>query len=102
MEGLTLMVKGLIIGSRTLVWAVVLLFLMVYVVGVFLTIVVGNSAINNPEYEMARKSSFSTVPKSMFTTFRCLLIVDCSALQGTPLLPMMYDEYGVIFAMGYV
>jgi hypothetical protein len=103
MDELTLMVKGLFVGLRTLLWACVLLFMMVYVISVFLTLSVGNGPSRGTlRFETERHSAFSTVPRSMFTTFKCLLIVECATNDGGSLLNMLFAEYGWLFAGGYV
>jgi len=103
MADLILMVKGLWSGLKTLFWAVCLLFFMIYVIAVFLTIMLGNTPTTaGVEFETERRESFSTVPKSMFTTFRCLLVVDCTTSQGKPLLTMMFTHYGFLVVMTYV
>lgn len=105
LEELTLMVKGLLGGLRTLCWAVVLLFFILYVIGIFLTLMVGadtgGKSTAQQTWDHERDVHFSTLPKSMFTTFRCLLIVDCVSTQGTPLLTEMTSQYGWLVPFGY-
>jgi len=44
---------------------------------------------------------FSTVIRSMFTVFRCL-IGDCNFPDGRPLAPTLMAQYGWIFTIGYI
>merc|ERR1719258_119804 len=45
MRELNIMVRGLLAGFKTLFWAIVLLFTMVYIVSVFLVVTIGESDI---------------------------------------------------------
>eukprot|EP00930_Biecheleria_cincta_P087599 TRINITY_DN76827_c0_g1_i1.p1 TRINITY_DN76827_c0_g1~~TRINITY_DN76827_c0_g1_i1.p1 ORF type:complete len:713 (+),score=134.33 TRINITY_DN76827_c0_g1_i1:132-2270(+) len=79
---LRLMVMGVICGLRVLAWAVVMLMVMLYVVGLALNKLIGDA---EPE--------FSTIFAAMSTIFRCYTD-GCTAYNGTPLqerLRMNYD-----------
>lgn len=91
---LHLMLRGLVHGMRTLVWALALLFFAVFVVGVGATIVLGEEG-DEEEFEL-----FYTVPDSMFTTFRCF-IGDCTTSAGQPLAPLLTATFGLPFQLVY-
>jgi len=97
MKELQLMVKGMLSGFCTLVWAFVLLFFVIYVIAVFLTTTIGrhrNSVVHD-------QGLFSTVPRSMFTAFRCFL-GDCATEEGFPIAKLLLDAHGALFVVGYV
>jgi len=112
---LLLMVKGLFVGLRTLVWAIFLLMGLIYCIGVFLRQTVGaqpkvqctseevpGCSMSHVYMQRHREELFSTVLRSMFTVFRCF-IDGCSAPDGTPLMTYIFDAYGwwtlIIYAM---
>eukprot|EP00930_Biecheleria_cincta_P070803 TRINITY_DN58406_c0_g1_i1.p1 TRINITY_DN58406_c0_g1~~TRINITY_DN58406_c0_g1_i1.p1 ORF type:complete len:715 (+),score=130.84 TRINITY_DN58406_c0_g1_i1:242-2146(+) len=79
---LKLMVMGVISGLRVLAWAVVMLMVMLYVVGLMLNKLIGD-----------QEEEFSTIMAAMSTLFRCFTD-GCTAYNGTPLqerLRMTYD-----------
>jgi hypothetical protein len=83
------MVFGVVSGLRVLMWAILLLFVIVFFIGVILKTLI-------PDEE-----GFTTVPASMFTIFRCFTD-GCSAYDGTPLSERLRQEYGVAFLGPYV
>merc|ERR1712137_717689 len=98
---LTLMVKGLFGGMATLFWAIVLLFVIIFVFGVFMTELVN---MNTSKDELFREDVvplFRSLEQSMATLFRCFT-GDCSSLAGRPLVPTMYRIFGVFFAVGWI
>jgi len=103
---LVLMIKGVFAGLRTLMWAIVLLVIETYVIGVLLRNTIGSEetlpgeALPEERFVMARLL-FSTVPRSMFTIFRCLTD-GCSSTDGTPLMVTLHDAYGHFFIGAYV
>eukprot|EP00930_Biecheleria_cincta_P045297 TRINITY_DN31229_c0_g1_i1.p1 TRINITY_DN31229_c0_g1~~TRINITY_DN31229_c0_g1_i1.p1 ORF type:complete len:801 (-),score=145.85 TRINITY_DN31229_c0_g1_i1:209-2554(-) len=78
---LKLMVMGVVSGIRVLAWAVVMLIMLLYVIGLAMKMMVGD---NEPE--------FSTVIASMCTLFRCFTD-GCSAYNGTPLAERLRFAY---------
>lgn len=79
---LKLMVMGVMSGLRVLAWAVVMLMVMLYVVGLILNRLIGEQEVE-----------FSTISAAMSTLFRCFTD-GCTAYDGTPLqerLRMNYD-----------
>ena len=71
-QELKLMIQGVFTGLRVLFWAVVLLFLCMYLLGIVTTTLFKEFA------------EFSSVPAAMFTWFRCFTD-GCAAYDGTPL-----------------
>jgi len=93
---LQLMIKGLVGGLRTLCLAFALLFVVIYVIGVFATIAIGRGS----EKALIR-ALFGNVPQSMFTTFRCFS-GDCVADDGSPIAALLSNEFGPFFVFSYV
>lgn len=97
---LSLMVLGFLSGLRTITWCVVLLCVFVYVIGVFLTVTVGHDKELDESVIPYSDDLFGTVPRSMFTVFRCLTD-GCSSVDGTPLVVHMMEAYGWHFMLSY-
>uniref|UniRef100_A0A7S4WCJ3 EF-hand domain-containing protein n=1 Tax=Alexandrium monilatum TaxID=311494 RepID=A0A7S4WCJ3_9DINO len=113
---LTLMVYGVIGGLRTLCWAFVFLFVIVFIIGVFMKQVFDLSLRDCSQSEDKDSATcthsetvlwrhhevlFSSVFRSMFTVFRCL-IGDCNSPDGMPLAPHLMSVMGSLFTIGYV
>jgi len=97
MQELQLMMKGLLSGFRTLIWAFVLLLFVIYVFAVFLTTTIGRA----DENIVHKEGIFSSVPIAMFTTFRCF-VGDCITSEGHPIAKLLFDAHGWLFVFGYV
>lgn len=97
---LTLMLKGLLAGLRTLGWAMVLLMTVIYAIAVILTSVVGNSEVVQVTIPNASEY-FSTVPRSMFTAFRCFTS-DCADTNGRSLVALLARALGWMFTLPYI
>merc|ERR1712137_248481 len=97
---LSLMVQGLLGGLSTLFWAIVLYTGFVYTLAVLLTQVI---SLNNIEVLSAEEceSLFGTVPRSMWTVFRCFSD-GCQTDGGDPLPPILEKELGFLFPVLYV
>jgi len=93
---LTLMVKGVVVGLRTLFWAIMLLLFTIYILGVFATVTLGD---NVPP--LLDEDLFRNVPLAMLTVFRCLMS-DCMDRNGRPLVHMYSELFGLPFVLGYV
>lgn len=93
---LSLMVSGLIGGIRTLFWAMVMFFVMVYVLAVLLTQTVGKDT----EDPIPNWASFEKVPISMFTVFNCLT-GDCSGADGISIVVQLANSEHAVFILGY-
>eukprot|EP00929_Paragymnodinium_shiwhaense_P019521 TRINITY_DN13271_c0_g5_i1.p1 TRINITY_DN13271_c0_g5~~TRINITY_DN13271_c0_g5_i1.p1 ORF type:complete len:638 (-),score=169.11 TRINITY_DN13271_c0_g5_i1:78-1991(-) len=81
------MIHGIMGSSTTLCWALVLFFIVIYVVALMHREFYGRQKVANV-YE-----HFHSVPRALFTTFRCGL-GDCSAPNGTPIFEWVHAEYG--------
>lgn len=108
---LTLLINGCFAGFRTLFWAIIALFFLLYFLGVLLTQMIGKE--DKKELEdlcdeakppqcaesvahilQYRQELFGSVLRSSFTTFRCFTD-GCSSIDGTPLMPYFYNAYGL-------
>mmetsp|Transcript_29786 Transcript_29786/g.74901 ORF Transcript_29786/g.74901 Transcript_29786/m.74901 type:complete len:629 (-) Transcript_29786:9-1895(-) len=81
------MIQGMLGGMTTLAWSMVLFFLMVYVLALLFRELLGRKEKENV-YEF-----FDSVPRSMFTTFRCSF-GDCSTAGGVPIFEYVQKDYG--------
>jgi len=88
-QELKLMIQGVFTGLRVLFWAVVLLFLCMYLLGIVTTTLFKEFA------------EFSSVPAAMFTWFRCFTD-GCAAYDGTPLQEKLRHEFGGVFMVVYI
>jgi len=88
------MIQGLIGGMATLGWAVVLFFLVVYVVGLVMREGLGRKPL------MHVSQYFDGVPRSMFTAFRCSF-GDCNSEGGQPIFEHVTKEYGALWSLIY-
>ncbi|CAE7555993.1 CACNA1F [Symbiodinium natans] len=89
-QELKLMIQGVFTGLRVLFWAVVLLIISMYLLGVITKTIFADF-----------HEEFSTVPAAMFTWFRCFTD-GCSAYDGTPLQEKVRKEFGGIFMLAYI
>mmetsp|Transcript_17000 Transcript_17000/g.38150 ORF Transcript_17000/g.38150 Transcript_17000/m.38150 type:complete len:318 (-) Transcript_17000:66-1019(-) len=96
MKELSLMLTGVVAGMRTLLWAIILLFFAVYVLGIFATSTLRDKA--PPELDI---DFFDSVPMAMFTVFRCLM-GDCQDQAGRPLVYLYGEEFGASFVLCYL
>mmetsp|Transcript_73347 Transcript_73347/g.174733 ORF Transcript_73347/g.174733 Transcript_73347/m.174733 type:complete len:403 (+) Transcript_73347:1-1209(+) len=97
MKELSLMLAGVVAGMRTLLWAMILLFSAVYILGILATISLSGK---EPE-KMDGDDMFESVPMSMFTVFRCLM-GDGMDAQGRPIVYLYAESFGAPFVLGYV
>eukprot|EP00927_Polykrikos_kofoidii_P067925 TRINITY_DN6334_c0_g1_i1.p1 TRINITY_DN6334_c0_g1~~TRINITY_DN6334_c0_g1_i1.p1 ORF type:complete len:781 (+),score=106.51 TRINITY_DN6334_c0_g1_i1:83-2425(+) len=113
-----LMIQGMAAGLRTLGWAMSLLCIYTFAIGVVLRQTVGKikstssgddcrdeetctgSDISFAHVKEHNGSLFGSIPTSMFTVFRCLMD-DCSSVDGTPLSVHLHRMYGVSFLLPY-
>mmetsp|Transcript_88264 Transcript_88264/g.248513 ORF Transcript_88264/g.248513 Transcript_88264/m.248513 type:complete len:685 (-) Transcript_88264:94-2148(-) len=93
-----LFVNGLIGMLKTVSAAFVLLFLVVYGFGVTLV-----QFVDVADSQVAPREDllFDTVPRCMFTVFRCLMAGDCSTINGTPIALHMSDSVGTLFTVAF-
>jgi len=106
---LTLMINGVIGGLRTLFWAFVLFFVIVYVTGILMREITREYTdcsqlrdCTNSERHLSEfyEILFGTVFRCMFTVFRCFTD-GCSSPDGTPLIVFLWDTHGWVFILGY-
>lgn len=90
---LMMMIDGALAGVRTLFWSILLMTLPVYVFALILTETLGAKNAGRGEVGW----EFNTMARSMFTSFRCLVGGDCSAMDGTPLFAHIVEEHGWFF-----
>eukprot|EP00930_Biecheleria_cincta_P026484 TRINITY_DN18664_c0_g1_i1.p1 TRINITY_DN18664_c0_g1~~TRINITY_DN18664_c0_g1_i1.p1 ORF type:complete len:609 (+),score=78.14 TRINITY_DN18664_c0_g1_i1:134-1828(+) len=81
---------GIASGLRVLFWATIILFLLIYAVGI--------TAVS---FLRELEPEFETLPSAMFSIFRC--VTDgCEAYDGRPLAERLRQRYGLIFMAPYV
>jgi len=88
------MIQGMIGGMPTLGWSMILFFMVVYLVSLLFREAFGRKEKENV-YEF-----FNSVPRSMFTTFRCSF-GDCSTSGGMPIFEHVHNEYGAVASIFY-
>eukprot|EP00929_Paragymnodinium_shiwhaense_P059899 TRINITY_DN29966_c0_g1_i1.p1 TRINITY_DN29966_c0_g1~~TRINITY_DN29966_c0_g1_i1.p1 ORF type:complete len:719 (+),score=150.88 TRINITY_DN29966_c0_g1_i1:73-2229(+) len=93
-QDLLAMIQGMLGGMTTLSWAMLLFLLAVYVVALLCREALGNGSVENVS------DYFDSVPRSMFTTFRCAF-GDCSSANGVPISEYVDREYGPMFSVLY-
>lgn len=92
---LVMMIDGIIGGSRTLAWSLVLLLTPLYAVAICLRETLGE------ETDMQHGREFRTLGSSMFTMFRCIL-GDCNDEKGQPIFVHIVNEDGWHYGLFYV
>lgn len=95
-KDLLMMMQGMIGGSKTLGWSIILFLFVVYVVALIFREFFGRATeqIDNVS-EM-----FDSVPRSMYTTFRCSF-GDCSTPSGVPIFEHVIKHYVWIYTVIY-
>jgi len=88
------MIHGVMAGALTLFWAIVVFFMSVYVVALVCRESFGVRYVDDVYIY------FQSVPRSMFTVFRCSF-GDCSSQNGTPIPEFIAESYGGGFALLY-
>jgi hypothetical protein len=99
-EDLMSMVQGMIGGMTTLVWAMVLFFIVVYVIALVFREILGRKEPDGTGQFDNVFQFFNSVPRSMFTTFRCSF-GDCSTHGGMPIFEWVQQSYGVWYSFIY-
>merc|ERR1719507_547669 len=87
---LSMMIHGAIGGMKTLIWSILLISIPIYAMAVMLRESVGNE----PVTEGAE--GFTSVTKSFFTVFRCLVAADCTTAEGKPIFVLISSSHGWI------
>jgi len=125
---LALLVNGCFAGFRTLFWAMVFLVFILFAIGVLVKGFLGedhpvyyprcpnathfpkeaelvepneNCLRSAAQLDMYRLELFGSVPRSMFTVFRCFTD-GCSFPDGTPLVPSFYNTHGLHIILIYM
>eukprot|EP00928_Gymnodinium_smaydae_P062677 TRINITY_DN4648_c0_g1_i1.p1 TRINITY_DN4648_c0_g1~~TRINITY_DN4648_c0_g1_i1.p1 ORF type:complete len:586 (+),score=103.54 TRINITY_DN4648_c0_g1_i1:68-1825(+) len=88
------MLQGMFGGLSTLGWSFVLLMITIYVMALVFRESFGTA--NEDEVYVY----FKSVPRAMFTTFRCSF-GDCTDKRGVPILEMIQNEHGSVFSAMY-
>lgn len=97
------MVKGLLEGMMTLVWAFLLLFIFIFMIGVAMVFVVKemNTFGAHTDHYQELYPFFYSLEMSMLTVFRCLT-GDCSTTEGLSLVMLLTKELGPFFVFMWV
>lgn len=88
------MIQGMLGAMMTLVWAIVLFGMLLYIAALL-----GRETLGRKEREHIQEY-FATVPRSMFTVFRCSF-GDCTTNQGTPIFEFVSESYGGFYGFVY-
>eukprot|EP00929_Paragymnodinium_shiwhaense_P057780 TRINITY_DN28933_c0_g3_i1.p1 TRINITY_DN28933_c0_g3~~TRINITY_DN28933_c0_g3_i1.p1 ORF type:complete len:799 (+),score=133.54 TRINITY_DN28933_c0_g3_i1:69-2465(+) len=114
---LTLMLKSLAAGFRTLFWAIVLLFCVVYIFALVLRQLLADdiddcvagveacsvelgTGLARHLHPREAEVLLGSVPNTMFTVFRCVS-GDCVSQSGDPIAMSLYSAYGAAFVVPY-
>eukprot|EP00420_Gonyaulax_spinifera_P013589 CAMPEP_0197932720 /NCGR_PEP_ID=MMETSP1439-20131203/109036_1 /TAXON_ID=66791 /ORGANISM="Gonyaulax spinifera, Strain CCMP409" /LENGTH=315 /DNA_ID=CAMNT_0043555519 /DNA_START=101 /DNA_END=1045 /DNA_ORIENTATION=- len=91
-----MIINGAVGGARTFLWSVVLICLPLYMVA----LVMADSLKEHAEAGHGAQE-FSTLSRSFFTVFRCIIAQDCTSEDGTPIFVAVSEHYwwgyGVIY-----
>eukprot|EP00928_Gymnodinium_smaydae_P100568 TRINITY_DN9899_c0_g1_i1.p1 TRINITY_DN9899_c0_g1~~TRINITY_DN9899_c0_g1_i1.p1 ORF type:complete len:515 (-),score=73.71 TRINITY_DN9899_c0_g1_i1:106-1650(-) len=90
-----MMVNGIAASMRTLFWALILLSVPFYGIGLIVRETLGNDA-----DDQVLQRSFGSVATSWFTVFRCG-IGDCNDANGRPLAVLITQSHGWAYGLGY-
>jgi len=88
------LIHGIIAGMYTLVWSLLLFLIVMYVVALVFRETLGRQYKENI-YEL-----FDSVPRALFTTFRCSF-GDCNSKEGVPIFEYVTLEYGPTMSVFY-
>lgn len=100
-KDLAIMLQGIYGGMSTLLWSMLLFIVVVYVMALVFREALGRS--DEGLTELGRDNVFSyfqTVPRSMYTTFRCS-IGDCNSAAGMPIFEHVQREFGTGMSLIY-
>jgi len=117
LKELRLMVDGLVSGLRTICWAFVFLFFYILTLGITTKQFLSerpeklyceqenlgwDCSGSKDHLDKFREQLFGNVGRCMFTIFRCFVADGCSSLDGTPIMPYIWDEFGYFVCFVYV
>jgi len=88
------LIHGIVAGMYTLVWSLLLFSLVLYVVALVFRETLGRE-VKEDIYEL-----FDSVPRALFTTFRCSF-GDCNSKRGVPIFEHVTIEYGPTMSVFY-
>lgn len=94
----THMLRSIIAGASTMLWALALLMITCYIGAIFLTQTIGREL--DPDFKPYADMHFANVTDSMFTLFRCVN-GDCSSFDGKPLSSVLMQKYGHVVKVLY-
>lgn len=97
-KDLLTMIQGMMGGMPTLFWSMILFLISIYVVALVCREALGPNPTR--EFNEHIQLYFATVPRSMFTMFRCSF-GDCSTAAGTPLFEHVTEEHGGFWSLLY-
>merc|ERR1712018_570393 len=102
---LRLIVQGLIGGLRTIFWAFVFMFFFILALSITARQMITNTpqtkyceqlpwgcTMSEEALDKHRAEIFGNLARCMFTLFRCFIADGCSTVDGTPLMPLLWDE----------
>jgi len=101
MKELRLMIKGLFSGWLTLTWALLLLFVFDYILGLCMVTIVAITPRRSDGFDSEVRPLFRSLEMSMMTIYRCFT-GDCATSDGSPLIMRLLDEYGSIFVIPWI
>eukprot|EP00928_Gymnodinium_smaydae_P001156 TRINITY_DN10423_c0_g4_i1.p1 TRINITY_DN10423_c0_g4~~TRINITY_DN10423_c0_g4_i1.p1 ORF type:complete len:297 (-),score=29.73 TRINITY_DN10423_c0_g4_i1:175-1065(-) len=90
------MIRGTVGGMKTLAWSTVLIVLPVYTMSILL-----REALDGQTWGDSGAEYFSSIPRSFFSVFRCIVIGDCSANDGRPLFVLIAEHFGWQYGVLY-
>eukprot|EP00928_Gymnodinium_smaydae_P036310 TRINITY_DN2539_c0_g1_i1.p1 TRINITY_DN2539_c0_g1~~TRINITY_DN2539_c0_g1_i1.p1 ORF type:complete len:591 (-),score=98.65 TRINITY_DN2539_c0_g1_i1:293-2065(-) len=93
-KDLLAMMQGMLGGMVTLGWSLILFVITVYVMALIFREAFGR------QFREHVYDYFNSVPRSMFTTFRCSF-GDCSDRNGVPIFEFVTQEYGPVYSWMY-
>jgi len=92
------MIQGMMGGMATLCWSIVLFVIFIYVVALIFRDSLGPDPTR--EHNDNVEHHFQTVPRAIFTIFRCSF-GDCSTSTGTPLFELVTEDHGAFWGLVY-
>lgn len=88
------MINGVVGGTRTLIWSMVLIMIPVYAVALLCRETIGRE--RDTPFET---NPFDTIYRSIFTLFRCMVPGECSDELGRPIFVLLTDSHGWMWAV---
>jgi len=99
---LMLMVNGVVYGSKTLMWSILLIAITLYVIALVMRETAGEHySSTDYEHDVDGSGSFRNLPTAFFTVFRCVVAGDCDTPTGQPIFVLLTAKYGAGYAVVY-